>query len=472
MISETIAAIATPPGTGGGIGIIRISGSGAVPAVLKIFSKSGRLSKKNSGFQSPFTVESHKATHGYIFDPKKQMIIDEVLILPMLAPRSYTAENVVEIQAHSGYLVLQTILSLVLSMGVRLAEPGEFTKRAFLNGRIDLTQAEAVMDIIHARSLNSLQIAVSQGLGHLKDIIGSARDSLISLLALIEAAIDFPEETGDLLPAEDAAAVVNKVLVICENAIHQYEDASFLREGLKLAICGPPNVGKSSLMNRLLEKDRSIVTDMPGTTRDLIEESLNINGIPFILSDTAGMHQTDDLVEKIGIERAKKNIQNSDLVLFVKEANASLQLKEMEYIIPAGKKIIVVLNKMDKVEEAQINALPREIKDSCQLSVIPVITISALYNVGIDNLRKQITEVASRDINLLSSVVPNVRHKYALEKAREALKTAHQGLCSNFEEETLAIDIRNGVDALGEITGDTAGVDILDRIFSTFCIGK
>ena len=504
MTVDTIAAIATPPGTGGGIGIIRISGPGAMAAVSKIFSRTIRELKARSDVQ-PFIFDvqslisagSHRAVHGYIFDPKTRIIVDEVLLLSMFAPRSYTAEDVVEIQAHSGHLILQVILDLVLSAGVRLAEPGEFTKRAFLNGRIDLTQAEAVMDIIHARSVSSLRIAVSQGLGHLKEIIGSARELLISLLARIEAAIDFPEETGEILPSDDVADTVEKVLGICQHAILQYEDANFLREGLKLAICGPPNVGKSSIMNRLLEKERSIVTELPGTTRDLIEDNLNINGIPFVISDTAGMHQTDDLVEKIGIERARKHIQESDLILFVKEAGSSMHLKDMSSIIPAGKKTILVLNKMDMVDEVDIEAMLRELPGKLALSGelgelefpgelalsgeleysggfsrIPVVTISALYNVGIYDLRKKITEVATRDLNFSSSVVPNARHKNALKRAVASLETAHQGVLSCFEEETLAIDIGNGVDALGEITGDTAGVDILDRIFSTFCIGK
>lgn len=541
MITDTIAAIATPPGAGG-IGIIRISGSRSIEVLSQIFKKSCRTvgrslscstelpssSKKNISTSALF--ESHKITHGYIIDTSvgasldsstQAAVIDEVLVIPMLAPRSYTAEDVVEIQAHSGPLVMQTILEIILSKDVRLAEPGEFTKRAFLNGRIDLTQAEAVADIINARSSASLKIAVSQGLGNLKNTIINAREELVSLLAQIEVAIDFPEESGDILSKDIAIQAIKTALDTFSHAIQRYEDAHFLKDGLRIAICGPPNVGKSSLMNRLLEKERSIVTAFPGTTRDLIEESLNINGVPFVISDTAGMHDTKDPVEKIGIEKAKENIIESDMVLLVEDASyisdnfsteqndfnidenninqnsLNILKKRMKAIIPEDKKVIVVLNKIDKLSKDSIVSLTSK----SEMSAIPVIVISAKCNCGIDLLRKKITEVATanltaktwnlftnktmitdNNLNYLSSVVPNIRHKTALKKASERLNLALENLLdslgdykSNLDslgEETLAIDIRNAIDFLGEITGDTAGVDILDNIFSKFCIGK
>ncbi|MBF0229676.1 MAG: tRNA uridine-5-carboxymethylaminomethyl(34) synthesis GTPase MnmE [Desulfamplus sp.] len=554
MITDTIAAIATPPGAGG-IGIIRISGSRAVEVVSQIFSK-------------PSSIESHKVVHGYIVDDAENSLLDEVLLIPMLAPRSYTVEDVIEVHAHSGAIVMQSILELILSKDVRLAEPGEFTKRAFLNGRIDLTQAEAVADIINARSLVSLKTAVSQGVGHLRDTITIAREELISLLAQIEVSIDFPEEIShssqeDNITVENnqnnrAVEVVNRVLDICNSAIKRYEDAHFLKDGLKIAICGPPNVGKSSLMNRLLERERSIVTQFPGTTRDLIEESLNINGIPFIISDTAGIHETDDPVEKIGIKKAKENIVESDMVLFVEDLSDIVLSKDFDSLrkrvedtVPVDKKAIIVLNKIDKLDkdklaisvapprpapigkgnnflplgsdgegqnyiESYINYLPDK------FSTIPVVQISAKCNIGIDILRKKIGEVAisnlkTTDINTntnslninsnincdkelsnqnslysgcvlnishLSSVVPNIRHKTSLKKASKSLELALENLMNSFGnlnftgsfkgfgEETLAIDIRDAIDSLGEITGNSAGVDILDNIFSKFCIGK
>ncbi|MEA1969551.1 MAG: tRNA uridine-5-carboxymethylaminomethyl(34) synthesis GTPase MnmE [Thermodesulfobacteriota bacterium] len=483
MREETIAAIATPPGSGG-IGIIRISGSKALGVVSSLFGRTRKRPDEN------FVFESHIIRHGYIFELESGSVIDEVLIVPMLGKRSYTAEDVVEIQSHSGPFVMRTILNQVLLNGARLAEPGEFTKRAFLNGRIDLTQAEAVIDIINAKTVDSLKIAASQHTGALKDLINHARLMLVSFLAQIEAAIDFPDETDELLPVDKGITAVDEVLSICTRAIQLYDDAHFLRDGIKLVICGSPNVGKSSLMNRLLEKERAIVTSVPGTTRDLIEESLNINGIPFLISDTAGLHQTDDPVEKIGIERAKQHIKDSDLILFMEVAGSKNFEKEFTNIIPSEKKVILVFNKRDLAEDGYEPELPEKYNE------IPCIAVSALHNQGIDNLRKMIAQVivsnftcdlqvtcdledtcgrqAMHDLQVKSpsSVVPNLRHKHALEQAVASLNAAKQGMETNIEVETLAIDIRDSADFLGQITGDSAGIDILDTIFKNFCLGK
>lgn len=506
MITDTIAAIATPPGPGGGIGIVRISGPGAVSVALSMFTRNAETISPSdfSGLRIVTGLTSHQVLHGYLFDPEKREIIDEVLLIPMISPRSYTGEDVVEIQAHSGPLVLKTILDLVLARGVRLADPGEFTRRAFLNGRIDLSQAEAVMDIIEARSSEALKIAVSQGLGHLKEVVQKARESLISLLTHIEAAIDFPDETGEFLHGSDAALLLTEILDVCQRAVRQYDDAGFLREGLKLSICGPPNVGKSSLMNRLLERERSIVTDIPGTTRDLIEEPLNINSMPFLISDTAGLHHTDDPIERIGIDRAKAHVTQSDLVLWVKDArDGGLQWEdEITALIPEGKKVIGVLNKIDRLAPDQVAALPKGIKISKRpwsdgisatsehenkicfhgkkeeidpqttADAFPVCAVSAKYGQGVEGLKQTILDVVVSGVNFTSSIVPNARHKRALCRAIDALEAARQGLSKEIVAETLSIDIKNGIEALGEITGDTAGVDILDHIFSRFCIGK
>ncbi|MGD9732057.1 MAG: tRNA uridine-5-carboxymethylaminomethyl(34) synthesis GTPase MnmE [Desulfamplus sp.] len=505
MITDTIAAIATPPGAGG-IGIIRISGSRAVEIASHIFRKTPLISdKSNQAYSSnirlkdlsaPSLVQSHKVIHGYVVDTSSNSVLDEVLLIPMLGTRSYTAEDVVEIQAHSGPVVMQAILELILSKDVRLAEPGEFTKRAFLNGRIDLTQAEAVADIINARSAVSLKMAVSQGLGNLKNTITQARQMLIDLLAQIEVRIDFPEEIEEDAEYNNQNSrfirVIRQVLDTCNSAVQRYQDAHFLKDGLKIAICGSPNVGKSSLMNRLLEKERSIVTEFPGTTRDLIEESLNINGIPFIISDTAGMHDTDDPVEQIGISKARESITASDMVLFMEDISSincdfsnpdliclsdSLNtiINKMQAVIPAGKKVVVVLNKIDKLTQHEINFIHSEISKS----EICVAAISAKCNIGIDNLRKEISRLATENLfkdgsgDSLSSVVPNLRHKTALQTAASSLNQALENMSfGSIVEETLAIDIRNAIDCLGEITGDSAGFDILDNIFSQFCIGK
>ena len=456
---DTIAAVATPAGSGG-IGIIRISGPGSREMAVKVFGPGSK------GPGSLVTMVSHRVYHGHIFGLEDGLVIDEVLLIPMLAPRSYTAEDVVEIQSHAGPMVMRTILDQFLAQGARLAEPGEFTKRAFLNGRIDLTQAEAVADIIQARSSRALKLAASQGMGELGETIGSAREDLLDLLALLEAAIDFPEESQDVLPREQGLSVIDKVMHCCTRAVILYDDAHFLRDGIKLAICGAPNVGKSSLMNRLLEKERSIVTAVPGTTRDLIEESLNINGISFVISDTAGLHQTDDLVEKIGIERAKKHISESDLVLLVKEAGTPVTRLEMELVLPIGKPGILVTNKIDLSGSGEEFDLPEGYED------LPKISISALKNQGLDRLRRMIVEQAGKDLANSSTVVPNLRHKEALVRAIACLKSAGEGFAENREEEIQAIDIRRAAEYLGEITGETADIDVLDRIFSRFCIGK
>lgn len=343
MTTDTIAAIATATGRGG-IGVIRISGPLALDLVPHFFGTTPK------GPSPDLTLASHTMVHGYIFERKGNRVIDEVLLVAMRSPRSYTAEDVVEIQAHAGSLVMATILEQVIAAGARIAEPGEFTKRAFLNGRIDLTQAEAVADIIDARTKGALKIAAAQGTGKLKDAIHASRQELIDLLALLEAAIDFPDELQELIPQELGLERVRRIKNACRRYIQTYEQAHFLRDGVKLAICGPPNVGKSSLMNRLLEKERSIVTEYPGTTRDLIEEPLNINGITFLVSDTAGMHQTDDLVERIGIERAKKHIAGSDIVLFMKDVTRRISESELNTILPRVKKIILVINKIDLLE--------------------------------------------------------------------------------------------------------------------------
>ncbi|MCD4675995.1 MAG: tRNA uridine-5-carboxymethylaminomethyl(34) synthesis GTPase MnmE [Desulfobacula sp.] len=466
-MNDTIAAIATPYGSGG-IGVIRISGPKAFDIASKLFSK------RQSRPQGCTALESHRVYHGYIFDPENRHIIDEVLLIPMKGPSSYTAQDVVEIQAHSGTIVLRTILDGILSQGARLSEPGEFTKRAFLNGRIDLTQAEAVADIINAKSANSLKFAASQNLGALKTQIQGLREKLIGFLALLEVSIDFSGDVEPLEPSTKEMAkfynVIIDVLEKCQEFVKQHDDACFLKDGIRITICGAPNVGKSSLMNRLLEQDRSIVTAIPGTTRDPIEEGLNIDGIPFVITDTAGMHQTDDLVEIIGIEKAKDHITASDLVLFMKEPGTLFTDREFEKVVPlenqSGRKVIFVINKID-LEEGNLPKLSKKYQH------IPQIEISALLNKGIKELKQKIVTISIADLDMeKSSVIPNLRHKKALEQAVESLEAVKTGLEQTLEEETMAIDIKNSIDSLGTITGETASLDILDSIFNNFCIGK
>jgi tRNA modification GTPase len=462
-MNDTIAAIATPIGNGG-IGVIRISGDKAFDIASKLFS----TKKLKPGFCPLF--RSHKVYHGYILDLKNQDVIDEVLLVPMQSPRSYTAQDVIEIQAHAGTIVLRTILNQILSCGARLSEPGEFTKRAFLNNRIDLTQAEAVADIINAKSENALKFAAAQNIGTLKLQINQLRDQLINFLTMLEVNIDFPGDVQSFKTSEKEIELIDTVLEKCLEFIKQHDDACFLKDGIKVTICGAPNVGKSSLMNRLLEQDRSIVTSVPGTTRDPVEEGLNIDGIPFVIADTAGIHQTDDLVEIIGIEKARDHITSSDLVLFMKEPGTIFSDREFEKILPPDKqnsvKVIFVINKIDLAE----NNLPQLSK---KYSHIQQIEISALLNRGIKKLKQKIVNTCITDMDLeKSSIIPNIRHKKALEQAVESLVAVKAGLTHYLEEEIISIDIKNSIDSLGTITGQTASLDILDNIFNNFCIGK
>ena len=462
-MNDTIAAIATPFGSGG-IGVIRISGDKAFDIASRLFS-----TRKSKPETYPL-LKSHKVYHGYVFDLKTYDVIDEVLLIPMQGPRSYTAQDVIEIQAHAGTIVLRTILEQILSCGARLSEPGEFTKRAFLNNRIDLTQAEAVADIINAKSVNALKFAASQNLGVLKNQINDLREQLIHLLSLIEVNIDFPEDVEYFESSQKEIELIDDIIEKCQKFIKQHDDACFLKDGIRITICGAPNVGKSSLMNRLLEQDRSIVTAVPGTTRDPVEEGLNIDGIPFVIADTAGIHQTDDLVEIIGIEKARDHISTSDLVLYMKEPGTKFSNKEFEKIVTpenqAYSKAIFVINKID-LEQDDLPELSEKYHH------IPKIEISALLNKGIKELKQKIVSICIADLDLeKSSIIPNLRHKKALEEAVENLMSVKSGLKQALEDEMLAIDIKTSIDCLGTITGETASFDILENIFSNFCIGK
>ncbi|MEX1303510.1 MAG: tRNA uridine-5-carboxymethylaminomethyl(34) synthesis GTPase MnmE [Desulfotignum sp.] len=466
-MNDTIAAIATPYGSGG-IGVIRISGPDALAIAAQFFSRS-RTGAANTGH-----LKTHRVYHGYFMDNGE--VIDEILLIPMKGPRSYTAEDVVEIQAHAGTVVLKQILERLLSGGARLAEPGEFTRRAFLNQRIDLTQAEAVADIINARSTAALKFAAAQNSGILKQQIQEMRDQLIRVLSLVEVSIDFPDDA----PEEDEglrnAADIEPVMDRCREFIRQHEDACFLKEGIRLAICGKPNVGKSSLMNRLLSREKSIVTALPGTTRDPIQEAMNMNGIPFVVTDTAGIHDTDDLVEIIGIERAKDHIRNADLVLFMVEPGTTMSEMEFKKMVPLDRRILVVVNKIDLTVDRNGQTKPGGPKMPNLPQIcdpLPQVHISALHNQGIRELRETVMQLCIGDLTMDgSAVIPNLRHKNALTQALSCLESAKQGIETGRAEETVAIDLKHSIDLLGGITGETASVDILDAIFNNFCIGK
>ena len=474
MNFDTIAAIATPAGNGG-IGIIRISGDSSVSIVSSIFRRySPEKNIKNIHSVKKYThteiFKSHKINYGYIADPVDQSIIDEVLILTMLAPRSYTKEDVVEIHSHASYVALDLILNLLIKKGARLAEPGEFTKRAFLNGRIDLTQAESIVDIVNARTEEELKIATSHISGGMKGVINGISDFLVDFLSLIEASIDFPDDVEEIINIDSITSdfqfhVFDKINML----VKHYNDGHFFRDGLKAMIIGRPNAGKSSIMNCLIRNDRVIVSSIPGTTRDLVSETVNINGVSVSFCDTAGLHDSCDPVENIGIKKVYDNLVNSDLVIFV--VDATCPFTDEDYLIfrkIQDKKIILVVNKSDLIQDNKVVSIPDNFEvDGC-------VTTSALFNTGIDSLRNLIVKTFLNDTSfrLPLSLIPNLRHKTALEDAKKKASLAISNIKDSAPPEIIAIDINSAIHALGSITGKNINGDILDQIFNRFCIGK
>jgi tRNA modification GTPase len=471
MEYDTIAAVATPLGTGG-IGIIKISGKDAFSIAEAIFQRSCAVpsdAPEETGDHN-FALKSHRLYYGHIVHPRTQKVLDEVLLAAMKAPLTYTREDVVEINTHSGPVVLASILDMVIKAGARLADPGEFTKRAYLNGRIDLTQAEAVIDIINSRTEKALEMATAQIKGGLKSRIEAIRNSLFNVQTEIEAAIDFPEDIQDVV---DDRSIVNileqNIIVKLSELIEQYENAHFLRDGLKMIIVGRPNVGKSSLMNRLIQEDRAIVTPIPGTTRDLIKETLNIRGIPFIIADSAGLHETQDPIEIIGMEKTQEYLREAELILFMMDAADPFTKEDQKiYQTVHGKRVILVVNKIDLV------------KDGFELNVplnwgkMPVSMVSALYGNGLNTLKDEIAKLTlgDRNIETNDAIIPNLRHKNALLKGLELSICAKDELRKGTSFELIAIDVREALDRLGEIIGATVKEDVVDHIFSRFCIGK
>jgi tRNA modification GTPase len=475
MDHSTIAAIATPGGRGG-IGIIKISGAKAVSIATAIFSPVASQSAANpANPSSPPTaihtdIDTHRLYYGHIIDPDTGQIVDEVLLSVMKAPRSYTREDVVEINAHGGQVVLRAILELVCKQGARIAQPGEFTQRAFLNGRIDLTQAEAVIDIINARTDKSLQVATAQVGGKLRRSVEQIREFLIEVLARTEAAIDFPDDVEEIAaPKQTAAEVAAKVVKPLRVLIQHHIDGRLLREGLKVAVAGRPNVGKSSLLNCLVQKERAIVTPLPGTTRDMIEETISINGYPVILTDTAGLHDTDDPIENLGIEKTIEGLNGADLVLFMLEANHPVTAEDRSVFKLIGpKSMIIVLNKIDLINENDICKLPTA------WETIDHIQTSALYDRGIDDLKDRIIETAigPDPIDLKEAILPNMRQKSLMADSLEAAEAICRELNNGTPMELIALHFQEAIEALGQILGTNVKVDLLEQIFSRFCIGK
>jgi tRNA modification GTPase len=466
LLNDTICAVATPLGEGG-IGIVRISGEKAVDIA------SGLVALRSG--QPLRSAASHVLHHAELLDPAgadRRARLDEALVAVMRAPRSFTGEDVVELQCHGGLLILRTVCEALVRAGARLAEPGEFTKRAFLNGRLDLAQAEAVLDTIRAKTTGSLRIAQEQLRGALSREIDSVRETLLSLLAHVEAGIDFVEEDITFIQAAELAEGLTGARDVIGRLLAHSREGRILREGVTAAIIGRPNVGKSSLLNALLKTDRAIVTPVPGTTRDVLEEVLNIRGIAVRLLDTAGIRDTQDLVEQEGVRRSHAARERADLLLIVLDGSAPLTPEDQTLLDDARRgddqKRLVVVNKKDLPGRLASSALPSAGPDCA------VVHISATTGEGLDELRDQIRALLIRpDFEARETVlVTHLRHQTALQRAQGSLTATLASVEGRQPDELIAMDLRAAVDALGEITGAVTTDDILDRIFKEFCIGK
>lgn len=455
-MEETIAAISTPVGSGG-IAVIRISGVDAVEIADRVFKGRQPLSE----------AATHTVHYGFAMNGSER--IDEVLATIMRTPNSFTREDVVEISTHGGSIASRRVLDALIRAGARIAEPGEFTKRAFLNGRIDLSQAEAVIDIINAKNTASQRNALSQLGGALSRELADTRGTLVNLAARMQVLIDYPDEDlEDITPAEIGDTAV-KTAVKLRRLSDTADSGRLIRDGIRCAIAGKPNVGKSSLMNLLSGEDRAIVTDIAGTTRDVIEESVSLDGVPLVLIDTAGIHDTEDTVEKIGVERSRKSIEAADLVLVMLDSQSGFDSEDKE-VIEASEdtKRIILVNKSDLGAAAYIDMVRAAANGA------PVIEISAVTGEGIDMLTEKIRDIYHLDFAADGSraVITNMRHKTALIKAENALNRAAEAIEAGMPTDIASIDINEAIDALGEITGETVSDSIVSEIFHSFCVGK
>lgn len=458
FIDDTIAAIATAPGEGG-IGIIRISGERSLPVAESIFkSKFGKLIAD----YSPRTL-----VYGHICDGEKA--IDEVLVAYMKGPNSYTGEDVIEINCHGGFISVKKILELILSKDVRIAEEGEFTKRAFLNGRIDLSQAEAIIDVIKSKTDMAHEVAQNQLEGSLSNKIKELRFNVTEVLAHLEVAIDFSEEDVEEITYQTLKEKAEELRAEIKKLYDTAESGKILRDGLKTVIVGKPNVGKSSLLNSILGENRAIVTDIPGTTRDVIEEFVNIKGIPLKIVDTAGIRETEDIVEKIGVEKSKESFSKADLVIMVLDSSRKLSDEDIQILENlTNKKTIVLLNKTDLPQEIEEDKISQYVDNDS------IIRISALNHKGIEQLQDKIEAMVYGGSvkNTSNLMITNSRHKDALLKSFESINDAIIAIDQNMPYDFIEVDFKNVWDYLGYINGDTVKEDLLDTIFSNFCIGK
>ncbi|WP_096156173.1 MULTISPECIES: tRNA uridine-5-carboxymethylaminomethyl(34) synthesis GTPase MnmE [Bacillus] len=458
---DTIAAISTPMGEGA-IAIVRLSGSESINIMDKLFQKPSdkRLAD----------VASHTIHYGHIIEPKTNNVIEEVMVSVMRGPKTFTREDVVEINCHGGLVSVNKVLQLVLSQGARLAEPGEFTKRAFLNGRIDLSQAEAVMDLIRAKTDRAMNVAIGQMEGRLSRLVQRLRQEILETLAHVEVNIDYPEyddveEMTHHLLIEKASSVKTEL----EKVLQTAGQGKILREGLATVIVGRPNVGKSSLLNSLVQENKAIVTDIPGTTRDVIEEFVNVRGVPLKLVDTAGIRETEDIVERIGVEKSREVLKKADLLLLVLNNNDELSLEDEQlFEATSGMDVIVIINKTDLPTKLDFNLVQKLAKSH------PIISTSLKEDKGIDELEQAIAsmffegEVEASDMTYVS----NSRHIALLNQAQQALEEAINGIETGVPIDIVQIDFTRTWEILGEIIGDTVHESLIDQLFSQFCLGK
>ncbi|HGO3267609.1 TPA: tRNA uridine-5-carboxymethylaminomethyl(34) synthesis GTPase MnmE [Staphylococcus aureus] len=459
MDLDTITSISTPMGEGA-IGIVRLSGPQAVEIADKLYKGKHLLND----------VPSHTINYGHIIDPESKEVVEEVMVSVLRAPKTFTREDIIEINCHGGILTINRVLELTMTYGARLAEPGEFTKRAFLNGRIDLSQAEAVMDFIRSKTDRASKVAMNQIEGRLSDLIKKQRQSILEILAQVEVNIDYPEyddvedATTEFL-LEQSKEIKQEINRLLDTGAQ----GKIMREGLSTVIVGKPNVGKSSMLNNLIQDNKAIVTEVAGTTRDVLEEYVNVRGVPLRLVDTAGIRETEDIVEKIGVERSRKALSQADLILFVLNNNEALTQEDYTlYEVVKNEDVIVIVNKMDLEQNIDIN----EVKD--MIGDTPLIQTSMLKQEGIDELEIQIRdlffggEVQNQDMTYVS----NSRHISLLKQARQTIQDAIDAAESGVSMDMVQIDLTRTWEILGEIIGETASDELIDQLFSQFCLGK
>ena len=463
--STTVAAISTAVSESG-IGIIRISGPDSFSVISKIY----RSKKNNKNLE---IVKSHTIHYGFIYDEEE--LIDEVLVMVMRAPHTYTGEDTIEIDCHGGVYAMKKILDTVLKNGARAAAPGEFTKRAFLNGRIDLSQAEAVMDVIQAKNETALKNSVRQLKGTIKEEIGGIRKSLLYEIAYIEAALDDPEHISLEGYPEKLSLIIKREKEKIDHLISTFSDGKILKEGIRTVILGKPNAGKSSLLNLLLGEERAIVTDVAGTTRDTLEEYLNLDGITLHIADTAGIRNTEDIVEKIGVERARTVVGEADLILYVADSSAPLDENDKDIIsLLHNKQTIVLYNKADLSPAFTQEDLVLFLSQNSGSSDLPVIVFSSKDGTGKTELIHVIKDLFYSGILSMGQeiAITNARHKEALEKASYSLKLVENSIQSGIPEDFYSIDLMDAYETLGTILGEAVTEDLINEIFSKFCVGK